>query len=129
MLPTLIKYLNSYEPLVNLIGPNRLFPIMATDLSNPALEYTYKYVMGGIIKQSQFSINIVWNNYDDILKIEESLLSALDMELSDQFITMGQVQFNSRVTGGSVPMYRADMKLYMVNINFIIKWRKVTNDN
>lgn len=124
---SLLNYMKNSEKLKNLIGENRFFPLFAYDLSSPALEYQFRMLRGGILKQSQLSINIIWSDYDYILKIRDVLNSLLDFDLQDEFLTIDNLKFNSRIGGGSTPLYRADLKLYQININFIINWRK-TNE-
>lgn len=121
----ILKYLNSSQELQNLIGKDRFFPVFAFDLSSPALEYQVRILKGGIIKQSQLSINIIWSDYDFILEIQECLNSLLDFNLPSEFITIENIKFNSRVSGSSTPLYRPDLKVYQINMNFIINWRTI----
>lgn len=121
----ILNFLRNNEELKNLIGENRFFPIFATDISKPALEYQFRDIRGGIVKQSQLSINVIWSNYDFILKIVEVLNSILDFKLSTEFITVDNIQFNSMISGGSTPLYRQDLKLYQKNLNYLINWRTI----
>lgn len=120
----LIKYINSCQDLINLIGKNRLFPLFATDVTKPALEYQFRHLRGGIVKQSQLSINVIWTDYDLILQIKAVLDNLLDFPLPSNFITVENIQFNSRIGGGSTPLYRPDLKLYQINLNFLVNWRQ-----
>ena len=74
----ILNYLRASEELTNLIGENRFFPIYATDIKSPALEYQYRPLRGGVVKQSQLSINVIWSNYDEILEIIKVLNKLLD---------------------------------------------------
>ena len=121
----LINYINNYPALQNLIGENRMFPLFATDITSPALEFTYRELSGAVLKQSQLSINILWTHYDKILEIKNLLREILDFELADYFMSYHGFFFNSQLSGSSSPIYRPDIQLFQVNLNFIIKWRKI----
>ncbi len=122
---TLYKLLNNNEELINLIGENRIFPIFATDLKQCALEYEYRDLKSGIVNQSQFSINIIWNDYDFILNVKNLLNEILIDRLNTQYKELNGYKFNIMLSGGSSPLYRDDLKVYQINLNYIVKWIKI----
>lgn len=122
---TLYKLLNNNEELINLIGENRIFPIFATDLKQCALEYEYRDLKSGIVNQSQFSINIIWNDYDFILNVKNLLNEILIDKLNTQYRELNGYKFNIMLSGGSSPLYRDDLKVYQINLNYIVKWIKI----
>ncbi|ENZ01688.1 hypothetical protein HMPREF1092_00922 [Clostridium thermobutyricum] len=122
---TLYKLLNNNEELINLIGENRIFPIFATDLKQCALEYEYRDLKSGIVNQSQFSINIIWNDYDFILNVKSLLNEILIDKLNTQYKELNGYKFNIMLSGGSSPLYRDDLKVYQINLNYIVKWIKI----
>lgn len=122
---TLYKLLNNNEELINLIGENRIFPIFATDLKQCALEYEYRDLKSGIVNQSQFSINIIWNDYDFILNVKNLLNEILIDRLNTQYKELNGYKFNIMLSGGSSPLYRNDLKIYQINLNYIVKWIKI----
>ncbi|WP_317311314.1 hypothetical protein [Clostridium thermobutyricum] len=122
---TLYKLLNNNEELINLIGENRIFPIFATDLKQCALEYEYRDLKSGIVNQSQFSINIIWNDYDFILDVKNLLNEILIDRLNTQYKELNGYKFNIMLSGGSSPLYRDDLKVYQINLNYIVKWIKI----
>lgn len=122
---TLYKLLNNNEELINLIGENRIFPIFATDLKQCALEYEYRDLKSGIVNQSQFSINIIWNDYDFILNVKNLLNEILIDKLNTQYRELNGYKFNIMLSGGSSPLYRNDLKIYQINLNYIVKWIKI----
>lgn len=122
---TLYKLLNNNEELINLIGENRIFPIFATDLKQCALEYEYRDLKSGIVNQSQFSINIIWNDYDFILDVKNLLNGILIDKLNTQYRELNGYKFNIMLSGGSSPLYRDDLKIYQINLNYIVKWIKI----
>lgn len=122
---TLYKLLNNNEELINLIGENRIFPIFATDLKQCALEYEYRDLKSGIVNQSQFSINIIWNDYDFILNVKNLLNEILIDKLNTQYRELNGYKFNIMLSGGSSPLYRDDLKIYQINLNYIVKWIKI----
>lgn len=122
---TLYKLLNNNEELINLIGENRIFPIFATDLKQCALEYEYRDLKSGIVNQSQFSINIIWNEYDFILNVKNLLNEILIDKLNTQYRELNGYKFNIMLSGGSSPLYRNDLKIYQINLNYIVKWIKI----
>lgn len=122
---TLYKLLNNNEELINLIGENRIFPIFATDLKQCALEYEYRDLKSGIVNQSQFSINIIWNDYDFILNVKNLLNEILIDKLNTQYKELNGYKFNIMLSGGSSPLYRDDLKVYQINLNYIVKWIKI----
>lgn len=122
---TLYKLLNNNEELINLIGENRIFPIFATDLKQCTLEYEYRDLKSGIVNQSQFSINIIWNDYDFILNVKNLLNEILIDRLNTQYKELNGYKFNIMLSGGSSPLYRDDLKIYQINLNYIVKWIKI----
>lgn len=122
---TLYKLLNNNEELINLIGENRIFPIFATDLKQCTLEYEYRDLKSGIVNQSQFSINIIWNDYDFILNVKSLLNEILIDRLNTQYKELNGYKFNIMLSGGSSPLYRDDLKIYQINLNYIVKWIKI----
>lgn len=122
---TLYKLLNNNEKLITLIGENRIFPIFATDLKKCTLEYEYRDLKSGIVNQSQFSINIIWNDYDFILDVKNLLNEILIDRLNTQYKELNGYKFNIMLSGGSSPLYRDDLKVYQINLNYIVKWIKI----
>lgn len=131
MQQAIIKYLINNKELNEIINiKENLFPIYAlipesslSSLINPVMEYQYRDLRGGIEKQSQFSINIIGTNYSNIVNVQMALNKILDFNLSTDFIFYEGVQFNSRISGGSTPLFREDLKLYQINLNYLISWR------
>lgn len=131
MQQSIIKYLVNNKELNEVIDvKDNLFPIYAliqestlSALINPVMEYQYRDLRGGCEKQSQFSINIIGINYMNIVKVQIALNKILDFNLNTDFITFDKVKFNSQISGGSTPLFREDLKLYQVNLNYLIKWR------
>lgn len=133
MQQSIIKYLVNNKELNEVINvKDNLFPIYAlipestlSSLINPVMEYQYRDLRGGYEKQSQFSINIIGINYMNIVKVQMALNKILDFNLNTDFIIFDKVKFNSQISGGSTPLFREDLKLYQVNLNYLIKWRYV----
>lgn len=131
MQQSIIKYLVNNKELNEVIDvKDNLFPIYAliqestlSALINPVMEYQYRDLRGGYEKQSQFSINIIGINYMNIVKVQMALNKILDFNLNTDFIIFDKVKFNSQISGGSTPLFREDLKLYQVNLNYLIKWR------
>ncbi|WP_055068935.1 hypothetical protein [Clostridium massiliamazoniense] len=131
MQQSIIQYLVNSKDLNEVINvKDNLFPIYAlipestlSSLVNPVMEYQYRDLRGGYEKQSQFSINIIGINYMNIVKVQMALNKILDFNLNTDFIIFDKVKFNSQISGGSTSLFREDLKLYQVNLNYLIKWR------
>lgn len=135
MQESIIKYLiNNKEVNEVICVLDNLFPVYAlvpedtlNALENPVMEYQYRDLKGGYEKQSQFSINIIGTNYRNIVKVQNIINKVLDFSLSTEFINFDKVKFNSQLSGGSSPLFREDLRLYQVNLNFLIRWRYINN--
>lgn len=120
---TLYSLLNNNEELNNVIGENNIYFIDCTNVSDKAsLVYTYRLVKSGIINQSQLSIDILSKNYDFIIEVRELLNKILVNKLGDDFRVSDNYKFNIQLSGGSSPLYRQDLKIYQVNLNYIVKY-------
>ena len=123
---TLYALLNNNKELNNLIGENNIYPIFCTNLGKKAsLEYEYRDIKIGIINQSQFSINIISKNYDFIIQVKNLLNKILANKLYTQFRDLNNYRFNIMLSGGSSPLYRNDLKIYQINLNYIVKWLEI----
>ena len=123
---TLYALLNNNEELNALIGDNNIYPIFCTNLGEKAsLEYEYRDIKIGIINQSQFSINIISKNYDFIIEVKALLNKILTNKLYTQFRDLNNYRFNIMLSGGSSPLYRDDLKIYQINLNYIVKWLEI----
>lgn len=122
---TLYSLLNNNKELNKLIGENRIFPIFATNMDRCSLEYEYRDLKSGVVNQSQFSINIIWSDYDFIIKVKNLLNQILINPIQDNFKILNGFKFNMSLSGSSSPLYRPDLKIYQVNLNYLIKWMKL----
>ncbi|MGL4452175.1 MAG: hypothetical protein ACRCX8_19570 [Sarcina sp.] len=123
---TLYALLNNNTELNNLIGENNIFPVFCTNLGRKAsLEYEYSLVKSGLVNQSRFAINIISKNYDFIIDVQQLLNKILVNKLDTEFNVADNYKFNIRLGGGSSPLYRPDLKIYEVNLIYIVKWLEV----
>lgn len=77
---------------------------------------------GGVVKQSQLELNIIWNDYDEVKEIEKIINKILDIEENKSFVCTGQTYFKSSLAGGGC-LYNDELQMYEDTLIFIIKWR------
>ena len=116
--------MNTRENLVNLVGKNRLFPLMTTDISKPSLVYIYTPITNDYISQTQLEIKIIWNDYDEVKAIERCLEEVFsNKESDDKFKSHNNLIFKATRNGGGT-LFRDDLQMFENSVIFIIKWKK-----
>lgn len=112
---------NYIDESISLNG--RLFPVFTDDISAPSIVYTFSPVLGGTVKQSQLTLKVIWNDYDECKAIEEKLSDILDHADSDPFIVYNNTKFKSALSGGGV-LFNEGLQMYELTLYYIIKWRE-----
>lgn len=113
------------EKLIKLLGSkNNIYPIFATSLNGNVIEYEYRDIKNDLIITSNFSINIVGANYDTLNDIKKELYKLFLNDLPSNYSSYDKYQFNIMLSGAGAPLYRDDKKIYMINLNFLIRWRE-----
>ncbi|MBC3901414.1 hypothetical protein GH811_17580 [Acetobacterium malicum] len=102
---------------------DRLFPVFTEDLSDVSIVYTFSPVTGGLAKQSQLTLKVIWDDYDRCKEIEKELNEILDQSESDQFIIYNNTKFKSALSGGGV-LFNDGPQMYELTLIYIIKWRE-----
>lgn len=102
---------------------DRLFPVFTDDISEPSIVYTFGAITGGLAKQSQLTLKVIWDDYDRCKEIEKELNVILDQSESDQFIVYNNTKFKSALSGGGV-LFNDGIQMYELTLIYIIKWRE-----
>lgn len=110
------------------MGKDRLFPLFTTEVDKPSLVYSYTPVVNDYVSQTQLEIKIIWNDYDEIKKIENKLKEILALKSDTPFITYKGITFKSSLSGGGL-LFRDDLQMYEDSLIFIIKWKKGEVEN
>jgi len=101
----------------------RLFPVFTDDIAMPSIVYTFSPILGGTVKQSQLTLKVIWNDYDECKEIEKELNEILDQSDSDQFIIYNNTKFKSALSGGGI-LFNDGPQMFELTLIYIIKWRE-----
>lgn len=103
----------------------RLFPVMTTDISKPSVVYTITDISAGHVNQSQLTLNVIWESYDECLEIHEKLKELLAMEEDEPFIVYGDIRFHSELSAGGGHLFNEGPKMWEISKYYIIDWRTI----
>ena len=107
----------------NITLDDRLYPVFTTDTSEASVVYTFNPITGGIVKQSQLTLKVIWSDYDDCKEIEVEINKVMDQAESDLYKKYGKTKFKSELSGGGV-LFNANLQMFELTLIYIIKWRK-----
>lgn len=103
----------------------RLSPVMVTDISELGVAYTFTDISAGHVNQSQLTLNIIWNDYDECLDIHEKIKKALSMEEDEPFRIFGNTKFHSELSSGGGAIFNDGPQRWEVSKYYIIDWRTI----
>lgn len=107
----------------NITLNDRLFPVFTTDITDVSIVYTFSPITGGIAKQSQLTLKIIWEDYDRCKEIEDELNEILDSSEGDQYTIYNNTKFKSALSGGGV-LFNDAVQMFEVTLIYIITWRE-----
>lgn len=102
---------------------DRLFPVFTEDISEPSIVYAFAPITGGLAKQSQLILKVIWDDYDRCKEIEKELNEILDQSESDRFTVYNNTKFKSALSGGGI-LFNGGPQMYELTLIYIIKWRE-----
>lgn len=112
------------EKLIDLLGSkDNIYPIFADELKGNIIEYEYRDIKNDLVNTSNLSLNLVGEDYDTLLEIKQELYKLLLCKQKTDYRIYKNYKYNSMLSGSSTPLYRDDKKIFLININFLIKWR------
>lgn len=119
----IVNYINTDIEINAKIGSDRVFLLHTTDISKPSLVYSIKPIEGGIIKQGQLEIKVIWPNAELVLDIEELLDAKFDLKDKEPSkLLLNNVVFRSKRAGGGL-LFNENLKTYENTLIYIFKWR------
>lgn len=126
MINVLFNYLNNNPQIIDLIGENSLYPLFTTDIPKPSIVYNFKYGKKNLtLYTATLSLDIIAQDFDDILPIEQLLTNLLDFISRTYFCELDGYLINSIRLGGGGYIYNQKLEIYAKTINFKITWKEV----
>lgn len=99
---------------------DHVFPLFTTDIENMSIVYILSPITGGIVRQSNLELKIIYKDLDETEKVKEDLINIFDTTDQENTISINNDYFTGSLSGGGT-IFRDDLQLYENTIIFILK--------
>lgn len=102
---------------------DRLSPVFVTSLDGIRVAYTFSDIVADHLNQSQLTLNVICDDYDEGIAIHEKIKGLLAMEEDQGFLSYGDTYFHSELSAGGGVIFNEEIQKWEISKYYIIKWR------
>lgn len=102
---------------------DRLFPAMTTDITKLSVAYVFTDISSNHTNQSQLTLNVIWNDYDECMNIHQKLKELFAMDEDEAFVKYNETYFHSELSAGGGILFNDEIQMWEISKYYIINWR------
>ena len=104
----------------------RLYPIMVVDPDEGIhIAYTFTDISAGHVSQSQLTLNVICDDYDEGMEVHNKIQEFLGMEEDDPFLVFKNIRFRSELMSGGGRLFNEEIQKWELSKYYKIDWRKI----
>lgn len=104
----------------------RMYPVMVVNPDEGInIAYTYTDVSCDHLSQSQMTLNVICEDYDDGVLMHDKIRGVLAMESDAPYRIYGTTRFRSELSAGGGRLYNEEIQKWELKRYYMIDWRKI----